>query len=110
MKINASMGLTICTNEQARNFVRLGIDITDIDPAGDVEVQARAAMIAWVKVVGVIDDQLQEELTEVLATYEGVPIKVRDDLKKLKEELTYVKDALIPNVVQKVKTLSDKVS
>ena len=65
-KITVSLGMTLCTNVDTRNFIRVGIEAQDIDTEGDVEAQASASLIAALKVVKVLDDGLKETITDII--------------------------------------------
>jgi ubiquinone biosynthesis protein UbiJ len=102
-KINVSLGVTLCTNPDLRNFIRVGIDAQGIDLDGDVEAQARAAMLAAITVVKVLDEGLEEAVSEIIAE-EGNPNLLKETLAKHGETIEKLKSAFF-RVADRVKTL-----
>ena len=108
-KITVSMGITLCVNEEKRNFLRLGIEASEIDLAGDVEEQAQAALVASIKVLTILDEGMQEQIEGIASELEGVPTSLRDEIGRVKIEVGKMQTSLIPNIVNKVKELAVEV-
>lgn len=85
-KINVSLGITLCTNPDLRNFIRVGVEAQDIDIEGDVEAQAQAAITAALKVTHILDDGLKETVTDIIMDSDK-PGLVREMLKEHDEKL-----------------------
>ena len=85
--ITVSLGLTLCTNPDTRNFLRVGIEAHGVRLDGDVEEQAQAALTASLKVIRVLEDGLQEVVTEVIMESE-TPGLVRDTLASHEDKIT----------------------
>ncbi len=85
-KINVSLGVTLCTDEGKRNFMRFGLEAQDIDVDGDVEVQAQAALTAAMTVAKVLNDGITETITEVICEA-NAPGLVRDALASHDEKI-----------------------
>ena len=105
MKIGVSIGITLCVDPENRNFLRMGIDASDIDPEQDIEEQANAAVVAAIKVINILDDGLMEQVEDIASELNGVPTKLRDEITAMKQELFTVKEKTIPNVVNKVREM-----
>ncbi len=109
MKIGVSIGITLCVDPENRNFLRMGIDASDIDLEQDIEVQANAAVVAAIRVIGILDDGLMERVEDIASELNGVPTKMRDEITEMKRELFGVKEKLLPNIVDKVREMVVKV-
>lgn len=108
MKINVSLGTTICVNPENREFLRLGIDVTEVDTDGDVEAQAATGLAAGIKVLKVIDEGLSEEVTDLLlgAAEPGLSkdlIEKHESAIAKLEELVGRQSALLGKTINKVK-------
>ena len=109
VKVNVSLGLTLCTNESSRNFLRLGMDVLEIDTAGDVDAQIGEGITVGVKAMHRLDDQLLEEVSDIVTTHQGDAPKLRDEVEATNRRLAHVRDKLIPNIIEKVKELVRRV-
>lgn len=85
-KITVSLGMTLCTNTDTRNFLRVGIEAQDIDTDGDVEAQASASLVASLKVIKVLDDGLKETITDIIMDSDK-PGLVKDTLATHEDKL-----------------------
>ena len=110
MKVNVSLGVTLCTNEEKRNFLRLGIDALEVDVAGDVEAQAQAAITVGIKVLKILDGGLCEQVEEVVAGFEGVPVALREELGKVRQQLARLETKLVPCLVERVVEVTGRVT
>ncbi len=109
MKIGVSIGITLCVDPENRNFLRMGIDASDIDPKQDIEEQANAAVVAAIKVINILDDGLMEQVEDIASELNGVPTKLRDEITEMKRELYTVREKTLPNVINKVREMVVKV-
>ncbi len=109
VKVNATLGLTLCTNESSRNFLRLGLDVTEIDTALDVDAQIEGGITVGVKALHRMDDQLLEEVSDIIAVHQGDAPRLRDEIAATKEQLAHVREKLIPDIIEKVKELVARV-
>ena len=104
MKVSVSLGITLCTDPEKRNFLRIGMEALEVDPNGNVEEQAQAALVAGIKVLRVLDEGLQEEVEQVASDLEGVPVSLREDLGHVKGAVGRLEDAAT-RIVNRMKTL-----
>jgi hypothetical protein len=88
-KITVSLGVTLCTDPETRNFLRVGIEANDIDTDGDVEAQAQASLVASLKVIKVLDDGLKEAITDIIMDSDK-PGLMKDTLAAHEDKLTRV--------------------
>ena len=111
MKVGVSLGVTLCTNPEVRNYARLGFDIEDIDTEGDIEAQAQESVNAILKTFTVANDGLETAVIEALgaAPTDG-STSIKEDVIALKTGLNHLSTALIPNIVGKVKQLEAKIN
>ena len=109
MKIGVEIGITLCVNPENRNFLRMGINASDIDPEQDIDVQANAAVIAAIQVIEILDDGIMERVEDIASELNGVPTKMRDEITEMKRELFTFKEKTLPNVVNKVREMVVKV-
>jgi hypothetical protein len=105
MKIGASLGITLCTDPDAHNFLKLGVEVQDIDPEGDVEAQANSALVANLKVIKILDSGLQEVVQEILVDSELSGTSVKEQLDKHSQEIQNIQRVLGPTV-RKIKELA----
>ena len=108
VKVNVSLGLTLCTNESSRNFLRLGMDVLEIDTAGDVDAQIDDGITVGIKAMHLMDDKLLEEVSDIVTTHQGDAPKLRDEVMATNERLARIQDKLIPNIIEKVKELAGR--
>ncbi len=66
-KINVNLGVTLCTDPDNRNFLRIGIEAQGIDVDGDAREQAQACLTCAIEVIHVLDDGLQEAIVDVIS-------------------------------------------
>ncbi len=78
-KVNVNLGMTLCTDPENRNFIRVGIEAQDIDIDGDVEAQAQGCLKVSMEVITILNDGLKEAVTDVIMGSEK-PGLVRDAL------------------------------
>ena len=110
MKVGISLGLTICTNEERRNFARFGFDIADIDTTGDIEEQANESMAAILRVFQIGNEGMEVAVTEALTEVSGMKnTGVRDELNDLETKVSHIMDNLIPNIVGKVRDIDTRI-
>lgn len=108
VKVGVSLGLTLCTDPEMRNFARFGCDINEIDLDGDIEAQAEAAVAAITKVTAVANEGLEETITLTLSDLpEGK--SAREELGYLTSEFEKLKVNLLPNMVKEIRRLGSKV-
>lgn len=110
MKVGVSLGFTVCTNLERRDFTRIGFDITDIDTNGDVEVQARDGMAAVLKVMAIGNEDIKEALTSAIefnVEDSGSPFK--GDVDYALNRVKFIEEKLIPNIVEHVQKLGSVV-
>ena len=105
LKIDVLLDVTLCTNEQSRNFLKVGLHALDIDLAGNVEEQAQAAVVAGIKVLKVLNGGLCEQVEEVVSGFDGVPVVLREELGRVKLRVEHLEGKLIPRIVEKTKEL-----
>lgn len=111
MKVSVSLGLTLCTDEDKRNFARFGFDLMDLDVAGDIESQAREGVSAILTALAVANDGMEDAVSTALSDLSSVePSGVREEMDKLQKTVDRISGKLIPNIVAKVKELDDKVT
>ncbi len=77
--INVSLGITLCTDPENRNFIRVGVEALGIDLDGDVEAQAQGALKCSLEVLTILDDGLKEAVTDIVMG-SAKPGLVRDAL------------------------------
>ncbi len=114
MKIGVSIGMTLCTNPDRREFLRLGLDVTDIDTDGDVEAQAETCIAAGVKVFAKLDEGLNAQVSDILmgAQEPGLSKDRLDEHSTAVDEMKELlqkHDRLIGGIVTKVTELIEKV-
>lgn len=66
IKVNASLGATICTDPENRNFLRVGVELQGIEIDGDVEAQGAAGMTATLTILKILNDGLEETIADVI--------------------------------------------
>ncbi len=64
--IKVGLGVTLCTNPDMRNFLRVSVEAEGIDVDGDVEAQAQAALEGALKVMVILDDGLKTAVTNCI--------------------------------------------
>ena len=110
MKVSVNLGMTICTDSESRNFARFGFEISDIDTVGDIEQQAHESVDAVLKVFTIANHGMEEAVVGALTDLSSLnPEGVRDELNSLRGRVDHVQHQLVPNVVEKVKELIEKV-
>ena len=77
--LNVSLGMTLCTDPENRNFIRVHVGVDGIDPDGDAVAQAQSDASVAIEVIEVLDDKLRTVITEVIAGSEK-PGLVREAL------------------------------
>ena len=110
MKVGISLGLTVCTDPEMRNFARFGFDISDIDTDGDVKEQAEAGVAAMLTVFDVCDDGMRSKVSEALTDYYSLqPEGLNHELDQLRNSYARITTKLVPNIVDKVKEVDGRV-
>ena len=110
VKVGVSLGLTLCTDPQNRNFVRVGCEISDIDLEKDVELQAKRAVDGMIKVFSMADEGLQHSVYEVLVENELPQANAGKLFFQMKEQIDNMEKRLFPNIVEKVKELDNQIN
>ncbi len=65
--INVNLGVTLCTDPENRNFIRMGIEAQGIDIDGNIQEQAQAHMTAAIEVISILNDGLTESIVEIVS-------------------------------------------
>ena len=110
VKIGVNLGLTLCTDPQNRNFVRVGCEISDIDLDHDIELQAKKAVDGMVKVFSMADEGLQHSVYEVLVENELPQANAGKLFFQMQEQLDNLEKRLLPNLVDKIKTMDKQIN
>ena len=110
MKVGISLGMTVCTDPELRNFARFGFDISDIDTDGDVKEQAEAGVAAMLTVFDICDDGMRNKVSEALTDYYSLqPEGLNHELDQLRNNYARITTKLVPNIVEKVKEVDSRV-
>ena len=109
MKIGVSLGMTICTNSEMRNFARFGFEITDVDVDGDVKAQAEAGVSAMMEVFDTCNEGMEKAIVESLTIMDSPTESISDDVEQLRNGVNNIITKLVPNIVKKVKELDSRV-
>ncbi len=104
-KITVSLGMTLCTNPDTRNFIRIGIEAQEIDVDGDIEAQANASLVASLTVLKILDNGLKGAVSDVIIE-EGAPGIVRDALKGHDEKMARVA-RVVQSALARITTLEE---
>ena len=104
--INVHLGTTLCVDSENRSFIRVDVECQNIDVDGDVEAQAQTDLKAAVKVFKVLDDGLQEMVSDIIlgAMQPGL---VRDQLAEQSNQIARL-TKLMPGVINRVKEIDDR--
>ena len=109
VKVGVSLGVTLCTDPENRNFARFGCDISEIDVSGDVEAQANEAVQAIITVTDVANGGLEENIAMTLGELpEGK--NMRDELAVLSSDMQKLKTSFLPNLVKGLRRVQAQVN
>ena len=104
MKVGVNLGLTICVDSESRNYAKFGFSIDEIDTNADIEAQAVESVGAILEVYNIANKGLEEAVTTALTDLSVTnPGGLRDELGKMNENILYIQEKLIPNIVSEVK-------
>ena len=79
--------------------LRVGVEVQDIDITEDVEEQARAAVVASIKVLDILNEGLQEVVADsILSINDGDATSVADTLAAHTKSLSQIRTALSQTV------------
>ena len=110
MKVGVNIGLTLCTDEEQRNFARFGFDIAEIDTDGDIEAQAKEGVAACITVIGEANNGLEIAVKESIGELESTnPSGLTEDVAAIRKTLSKVTSVAIPKIVKQVQELTKAV-
>lgn len=108
MKVGVSVGMTLCTDPENRNFAKFGFELSDIDTEGDIEAQTQEGVAAMLKVHTAVNEGMEQAVVVSLTDLHSVnPEGVRDDLDRLFKSVGSMRERLIPNIVARVRQISE---
>ena len=111
MKIGIDIGLTVCTNEQKRNFARLGFSINEIDTNGDIVAQAEEGINAVMTVFGLATDEMETIVETGLGDLgELTPESIKSDLREVKAAVEHIKGNLMQRIGQRFVLLDERIA
>ena len=108
-KVGVSLSITVCTDPNLRNFARFGASIEEIDVDGDIDAQVESSVAALLRVHTATNEGLEQAVTESITADYLPSLNIGHEITQLHEAVAHIKDALIPNIVNKVKELNAEV-
>lgn len=101
--VDVRFDMTICTDEETRSYLKVGVTANGIIVSEDVLAQAKAAEQAAIVVMGVLNEGLQEEVASAIVVVKN-PAMMSDQMKEMDDRLERT-ERLLGRAVLKIKEL-----
>ena len=106
MKVGIELGMTVCVNQELRNYGKFAFSISDIDTNGDVLAQAEEGVNAAMTVMTEGKIGLENEVVGILSDITSVdPEGIRGEFNTLRKDVLKLEKRYIPAIAEAVKSL-----
>jgi len=103
MKINVTLHSSIPTETGA--WLKVGLDVLELDTEQDIEAQTSEALETWIKVTRKLNDGMLEQVEAMLIDPDSNPETIKNHFEDVKKRLGTM-ESIVPKIVTKVSELS----